>query len=1778
MERQFYILINDYFLKKAIGLIAFLFFVSIGLGQQTFTLSATSSGSYQITIPCDVTSITVECWGAGGGGGGASANPSGGGGGAGGAYSREILTVVPGSTILMYVGAGGIGGVANAGNGAKGEDTYFNTPSIVKAVGGEGGKGNSTANSSAIGGIAATSGNVGNSIFYGGNGGTGINGTSAGGGGGSAGSSNPGGNGGVTTAGIGGLIGGGAGGAGGLSTGTGGAGNPPPVNTNGGGGGGGRKGNTTNRKGGSGADGKIVITFSSNLFYCTPDFPSAIEPITNVTFAGINRTTPNTSTLALEVFCDEATVAAGTSYPISVKGNTDGAFTNKIVVYIDWNRNQLIDANELTNLSDIYNSTGNDAIVSTGNITVPPGTTPGKTFMRVLKKYSTAATVCNTSGFGQAEDYVVNVIIPTPCSGTPLAGTAFSNPTSGSPSSTFTLSSTGSTNNLGITYQWQTSPNGSTGWTNIIGATTLNYNATAVASNTTTYYRLIVTCSNSGISATSNVITFITQCNAIANFPSGRYIKRIDFIGTLNDVSNTSTYSATGYQDFTTLPNKAIQAQNEGVNVYVESNLRTMIKAWVDWNKNGTFETSELVYNLTDYFTTTTTFGFVVPLATVPGNYKMRVRTYSPEIDFSSDPQDENYQPCGTFDNGETEDYLFTVTAQCPTRITGGADVESCGSGSVNLVVTGSAGTTLYKFYTVSAGGSPVGTTTSGTWATPDISSSTLYYVTASNGTCESNYRTPIRVTVKDIPVLSFSPVNPVVCGEGAVLQLDATGTTETGVLIDEKFESGLGSFYANMLGGNYPGAQWTTAQSPYVPTSTPVWRPAISSGFSGNYFAFITSDVDYSDINNALQLTNSVSTVGYTTLFLDADMFFDHYLADGDNTIVDRFFVEISTNGGSSWTTIENNNADIGIGTRFVHKSYNLTVPAYLNITTLKIRFRYLAEWTNGIAIDNVKLYGSKPLAPSFSWSPTSGGNLFTDVAGATPYTGGSVSNVYVKPTPAQLLAGTDLNFTATASLSNGCSASAPVTVKIGPSTWTGTVSNQWHNVNNWCSKTIPSASTIVEIPNGVSNFPVITTNAVAKNVIIKPGASLSIDAVGSLSVNSLFDNAGTLTNNGKIILNGTSPQSFPGTGVVNAMSELEISNSSGVTLNKSLSIISQLIPTSGNLDLGNFDITLLSGALKTASVSSMGINANFIYGTGRFVVQRYIATGSHGKGWQLLSSPLKEGQTIFNSWQNGGVATVGKGTLIHHNLYNGINGFDVGVAISPSIKSYNYLNNDWTIFPNNTSSSYLDNPHGYLLFVRGDRTVVFPANPTGPTVLSNRGKIYTGTAGFTPPSVGVNADKYESVGNPYPSSVDFTKLTRTGGVDNKFYVWDPLLFGAYQLGGYQVISAATGWKPVPGSSYYPSSIAKKTIESGQAFLVYATGTGGSVSFSESSKVAGSNLVNRPEDGMPIRILRANLITNNVIADGNAVVFDQDYSNEIDANDAFKILNSGENFGITRGNNVLSVEARANVVTADTIFYSIKKPLLNNNYNLVFEPENMDPMLHGFLIDNYLGTRSEISLSSITTININFNNDPNSYKEGRFMLIFQRQIEGPLPVTFVSVSAIKNNKDVDVKWRVENQINLENYIVERSTDGRSFIEIGSVLPEVFSNYSFTDRYPFSNDNFYRIKALSIGGMVQYSSIVKITADETDPSISVYPNPLVNNSVNIRFLNQASGKYSFKIINNIGQLIFSGVADVSGENFIKNIEVPKFKASGVYKLILYKPNGERKIIQLVSAY
>ncbi len=103
------------------------------------------------------------------------------------------------------------------------------------------------------------------------------------------------------------------------------------------------------------------------------------------------------------------------------------------------------------------------------------------------------------------------------CSGTPTAGTASTtSPAAQCEGSTFDLELNGHSTGFPFTYQWQESTVAGGPYTNVVGATSDTY--TTVALSNTMYYVCVVTCTVSGLSATSTEVACVINPTPVLSF------------------------------------------------------------------------------------------------------------------------------------------------------------------------------------------------------------------------------------------------------------------------------------------------------------------------------------------------------------------------------------------------------------------------------------------------------------------------------------------------------------------------------------------------------------------------------------------------------------------------------------------------------------------------------------------------------------------------------------------------------------------------------------------------------------------------------------------------------------------------------------------------------------------------------------------------------------------------------------------------------------------------------------------------------------------------------------------------------------------------------------------------------------------------------------------------------------------------------------------------------------------------------------------------------------
>ena len=124
-------------------------------------------------------------------------------------------------------------------------------------------------------------------------------------------------------------------------------------------------------------------------------------------------------------------------------------------------------------------------------------------------------------------------------------------------------------------------------------------------------------------------------------------------------------------------------------------------------------------------------------------------------------------------------------------------------------------------------------------------------------------------------------------------------------------------------------------------------------------------------------------------------------------------------------------------------------------------------------------------------------------------------------------------------------------------------------------------------------------------------------------------------------------------------------------------------------------------------------------------------------------------------------------------------------------------------------------------------------------------------------------------------------------------------------------------------------------------------------------------------------------------------------------------------------------------------------------------------------------------------------------------LIVTQVLSDIPLPVDLISFELTRQPNGLSLlRWSTASESNSAYYAVLRSTNGRSFEEIGRMDAAGFSSnirhYEFADPRPFTNGvSFYKLRMVDLDGRFHYSMIRSLNARaDSDIKVTVFPNPL----------------------------------------------------------------------------
>ena len=140
------------------------------------------------------------------------------------------------------------------------------------------------------------------------------------------------------------------------------------------------------------------------------------------------------------------------------------------------------------------------------------------------------------------------------------------------------------------------------------------------------------------------------------------------------------------------------------------------------------------------------------------------------------------------------------------------------------------------------------------------------------------------------------------------------------------------------------------------------------------------------------------------------------------------------------------------------------------------------------------------------------------------------------------------------------------------------------------------------------------------------------------------------------------------------------------------------------------------------------------------------------------------------------------------------------------------------------------------------------------------------------------------------------------------------------------------------------------------------------------------------------------------------------------------------------------------------------------------------------------------------------------------------------LPVVLIDFDGHLQNNNIKLEWSTSSEINSSHFELEKSFDRKDFRKIASVAAagnsSSLKSYSFLDKEPPSQTNYYRLKMVDAEGHILLSDTKLIQNDKLAQNLYVLGNPF-KDKINLRFVKIPDSDVSIHLFDRQGQLVYT---------------------------------------------
>lgn len=234
----------------------------------------------------------------------------------------------------------------------------------------------------------------------------------------------------------------------------------------------------------------------------------------------------------------------------------------------------------------------------------------------------------------------------------------------------------------------------------------------------------------------------------------------------------------------------------------------------------------------------------------------------------------------------------------------------------------------------------------------------------------------------------------------------------------------------------------------------------------------------------------------------------------------------------------------------------------------------------------------------------------------------------------------------------------------------------------------------------------------------------------------------------------------------------------------------------------------------------------------------------------------------------------------------------------------------------------------------------------------------------------------------------------------------------------------------------------------------------------------------------------------------------------------------------------------------------------INNQINVNPLFISVVPGQLSFLAPQSTSTAKDAGNDSYNTTTTDFNG---MVRKNGIIDIGAVEYHNVLPVSFISFTAKATTEGAELNWKVASETNNKQYIVSRSTDGKSYHLVAKVQGKNTSttwlSYVYTDLAVGGGTYYYKLEQEDSDGKINYLATQVVKLGLSANIVNVYPNP-TKNSVTVAIVAGVYNKYS--VINLQGAKIINGNINSTDEQINLNLG---HLTNGSYIIKLIGPNG-----------